>query len=105
MQLLLDQPPGLLCGPVRYLGGGVLQQVNGYPQDITVFGSADGLGWIHLDAHDLDEFVITWQEHGQILAKAGTASNNFLMGNTAALDNSGTGMSRAMQPDVALVAY
>lgn len=88
----------------HYLGGGVLQQVNGYPQNITAFGSADGLGWIHLDAHDLNEFVITWQEHGQILAKAGTASNNFIMGNTAALDNSSINMPRAMQPDVALVS-
>lgn len=94
---------GFYVNLYRYLGNAVLQQVGGYPQNITAYSPHDHLGWIHLDAHDLDEFVITWQEHGQILAKDGTAGNNFLMGNTAVLDNSSINMPQAMQPDVALV--
>lgn len=73
----------------------------GAPQDITVTGPAS-FGWIRLDALNLEEFVITWEEGGRLYAKAGTASSGFTMGNTVQLDNSSIGIGAGAQPDVAM---
>lgn len=80
--------------------GGSLVHFSG-PQNITVNGSVP-FGRIHLDAINLDRFVITWEESGRIYAKAGTVTTGINIGNTVELDNSTIG-GAALQPDVALM--
>ena len=86
-----------------FQSGSNLIQMPGFPLDITTspFGVAH-LGWIHLDVHNLDEFVIVWEEDGTLYTKAGRAST-LTLGNTAIIDNSLIGISTAIQPDVALI--
>ena len=87
----------------QYQGGGVLQQLSGYPLNITAYGATAPASWIHLDVHNLDQFIITWQENGRVLAKAGTINSGFNLGETAIIDNSSIALGAAAQPDVALI--
>jgi hypothetical protein len=87
----------------RWNGVNLVQQTTlGFPMDITVNGGVP-FDWIHLDAHNLNDFIITWGENGHIYTKAGTAASGFSMGNTAELDNGSIGMGASGEPDVALV--
>jgi len=79
--------------------GANLNQVTGYPINLSV-APPSNFEWIRLDALDLNKFIITWSEGGDIYTKAGKVGTNLTLGNTAQLAAQDMACN---QPDVALI--